>query len=82
MIDQVEHHVNTILVNGYWRPVRPLQDSSWWHRWRQEVACSRRTGHCYHLERGNWDLWWCCMCSHEADGMPDKRCIYCPAESV
>lgn len=69
------HAVVRRVAPGVTEVVRPLRDTSWWHRWRQERACRRATGHCWHPE----DLigWWCCMCSGETDGMPKQECGYC-----
>lgn len=69
------HHTVKHEVGGVWVVSRPLRDTSWWQRRKQERACRRRFGHCWHPE----DLvgWWCCLCSAETDGMPPQRCAYC-----
>jgi hypothetical protein len=72
----VRHHaVSTRSPEGAVYVARPLRDTSWWHRWKQERACRKGTGHCWHPE-GLID-WWCCMCSAETDGMPEQECVHC-----
>lgn len=71
------HHRNHIRVGGVLEVARPLRDTSWWHRWQQERACRKTTGHCWHPD-GLID-WWCCMCSAETDGMPAQKCVHCLA---
>lgn len=72
-----EHHSVKVRTAGLLLVARPLRDTSWWHRWKQERACRKATGHCWHPE-GLVD-WWCCMCSGETDGMPEQRCAHCLA---
>lgn len=72
------HSVMRRVAPGVTEVVRPLRDTSWWHRWRQERACRQATGHCWHPS-GFVD-WWCCMCGGETDGIPPNRCIHCLAE--
>lgn len=64
-------------IGTVWVVARPLRDTSWWHRWKQERRCRKVAGHCWHPD-GLVD-WWCCMCSGETDGMPPERCIHCLA---
>lgn len=70
------HHANAREVSpGIWDVARPMRDSSPWHRWKQERACGKATGHCWHPE--SLIGWWCCMCSAGDDGMPSRECVYC-----
>jgi hypothetical protein len=78
--DVSNHHANLQeTIPGYWEVARPLRDTSWWHRRKQERACGQRTSHCWHPADA-MIAWFCCMCSAELDGMPPRRCIYCPAK--
>jgi hypothetical protein len=70
-----QHHRVKTLRAGAYVVARPLRDTSWWHRWRQERACRKATGHCWHPEL--MISWWCCMCSAERDGMPPQECVHC-----
>lgn len=72
---QGHHSVKREVVPGVWEVARPLRDTSRWHRWRQERACRKTTGHCWHPD-GFVD-WFCCMCSANTDGMPPQRCVHC-----
>jgi len=55
--------------------VKPAREVHWWKRWQAERECSKMWGHCYHPE-GMVD-WFCCMCGHEEDGMPEDECKIC-----
>jgi hypothetical protein len=75
-VTQALHHTNArqLAPNG-WEVVKPLPDSSPWHRWKRDRACHKALGHCYHPE----DLigWFCCECGAETDGMPPQDCVRC-----
>ena len=75
MLTEHHHHQVRSSFGGAWEVARPLRDTSWWHRWRQERACRRTVGHCWH-PAGYVD-WWCCECSADTDGMPDHNCRLC-----
>jgi hypothetical protein len=68
-----------VRVGNHTEVARPLRDSSWWHRWRQERACRKATGHCWHADEMGMIGWFCCCCGGETDGMPPQRCIHCTA---
>lgn len=74
------HRVKVRSAAGTLEVARPLRDTSWWHRWRQERACRKATGHCWHPD-GFVD-WWCCMCSAGTDGMPPQRCVHCATDGA
>lgn len=63
------------LLPGIWEVARPLRDTSRWRRWRRERACRLTVGHCWHADSA-WG-WWCCECSADTEGMPERRCIHC-----
>lgn len=69
------HRVRREVAPGVWEVARPLRDTSWWHRRKQERACRKTLGHCWH-PAGFVD-WWCCECSAETDGMPAQECKIC-----
>lgn len=71
------HRQKRQVVPRVWEIARPLRDTSRWRRWRQERACRKATGHCWHPD--SFTTWWCCMCSADADtdGMPEHRCTHC-----
>lgn len=74
--DRERHHrVRHRTAAGALEIVRPVRDTSWWHRWKAERACRKQLGHCWHPE-GMID-WWCCLCSGETEGMPEQRCVFC-----
>ena len=73
---QALHHTKAREVApGHWAVVKPLRDSSLWHRWKAERACRATVRHCWHPE----DLigWFCCECGAETDGMPAQDCVHC-----
>lgn len=76
----MNHHTVKRKVGGVLVVVRPLRDSSPWHRWKQERACRRDLGHCWHPE--SLIGWWCCECSAEIDGMPPQNCSFCLVEEA
>lgn len=67
-----EHHVTTEVYPGMWVAARPIEDTSWWHRWRARRACRRAGGHWWHLDASGpaWDTWYCCQCGAPGEGMP------------
>jgi hypothetical protein len=70
------HHASKRQVApGIWDYARPLRNTSWWHRRKQERACRKTTGHCWHPD--GLIGWWCCMCSADTDGMPPQNCVHC-----
>lgn len=74
-IESKGHHSVVRRVGGAVEVVRPLRDTSWWHRWKAEGACRKTLGHCWHV--GGFVDWWCCACSAETDGMPAQECKIC-----
>lgn len=75
---QTAHHANKVQVSpGIWGYARPVRDSSPWHRWRQERACRKDAGHCWHADE--FADAWCCMCGKTAEGLPINRCAHCAA---
>lgn len=80
MTIQGHHQTRRHRAGGGWEVARPLRDTSWWHQWRQERACRKAFGHCYHPDGMGMIGWWCCMCSGEIDGMPPQCCAFCTAK--
>jgi hypothetical protein len=76
----LHHTIRRRVAPGVSKVARPLHDTSWWHRWRQERACRKTTGHCWHADEMGMIGWFCCMCGGETDGMPPNRCVHCLAE--
>lgn len=74
------HHRTMVRVGDRVEIARPLRDSNWWHRWRQERACRKTVGHCWHADEQAMIGWFCCMCGGETDGMPPQRFVHCTAE--
>ena len=74
--DLSHHRVRVRTTFGAGEVARPLRDTSWWHRRKQERACRKTLGHCWHPGDGMID-WWCCACSAETDGMPRQECKVC-----
>lgn len=74
------HSVRREVVPGVFEVARPLRDTSWWHRRKQERACRKTLRHCWHPE--GLIGWWCCECSGEVDGMPTQKCKICTASGL
>lgn len=73
------HSIRVRVMPGRSEVARPLRDSSWWHRWRQERACRKMVGHCWHPDEQGMIGWFCCECGGEVDGMPKQECVHCTA---
>lgn len=75
------HHSTRVeRVPGVWEVAKPLRHTSWWCRFKQERACRKAVGHCWHPE----DLigWFCCSCGGETDGMPAQECVHCKTKEA
>jgi hypothetical protein len=77
MTAAIHHRTAREIAPGVWDVARPLRDTSLWHRWKQERACRKATGHCWHPEA--LIDWFCCLCGADTDGMPPQECVHCRA---
>lgn len=71
------HSLRVRAAPGVPEVARPLRDPSRWHRWRQERACRKAIGHCWHPDEMGMIGWFCCTCGGETDGMPKQECVHC-----
>jgi hypothetical protein len=73
------HATRAEVAPGIWDVARPIRDTSRPHRWRQERACRKALGHCWHPADG-MIAWFCCACGADEDGMPPQRCRICTGQ--
>lgn len=54
---------------------KPPRKKHFWDRMPEERECRKLWGHCYHPY--SMIEWFCCMCGHESEGMPEDNCKIC-----
>lgn len=67
---ELDHiHPEHRVTDQFGLPVRPVEFSAWWERWREQRNCHAEGGHWWHSQDA-MIAWFCCVCGKSVDGWP------------